>query len=184
MKNALDADPGTIAWALADVFQERIDFGAKLLAEQYGNRARLDRSRLFSGLDSYKRLLQTDIDVVLLCTPPAFRPEHLAAAVDASKHIYAEKPVAVDVPGVLSVLESARLAKLKNLVILDGFCWRYDKANEEAHRKLSSGQLGRVLSFDGLYYTTPPKSPLTLDSRPSSDTDVAWRYATGPHGTG
>lgn len=71
MKNALDADPGTIAWALADVFQERIDFGAKLLAEQYGNRARLDRSRLFSGLDSYKRLLQTDIDVVLLCTPPA-----------------------------------------------------------------------------------------------------------------
>lgn len=90
MKNALDADPGTIAWALADVFQERIDFGAKLLAEQYGNRAQLDRSRLFSGLDSYKRLLQTDIDVVLLCTPPAFRPEHLAAAVDASKHIYAE----------------------------------------------------------------------------------------------
>lgn len=145
-----------------------------MLAEQYGNRARLDRSRLFSGLDSYKKLLQTDIDVVLLCTPPAFRPEHLAAAIDASKHIYAEKPVAVDVPGVLSVLESARLAKLKNLVILDGFCWRYDKANEEAHRKLSSGQLGRVLSFDGLYYTTPPKSPLALDSRPSSDTDVAW----------
>ena len=96
MKNALDADPGTIAWALADVFQERIDFGAKLLAEQYGNRARLDRSRLFSGLDSYKRLLQTDIDVVLLCTPPAFRPEHLAVAIDASKHIYAEKPVEVE----------------------------------------------------------------------------------------
>ena len=70
----------------------------------------------------------------------------------------------MDVPGVLSVLESARLAKLKNLVILDGFCWRYDKANEEAHRKLSSGLLGRVLSFDGLYYTTPPKSPLALDS--------------------
>ena len=63
---------------------------------------------------------------MLLCTPPAFRPEHLAAAIDADKHIYAEKPVAVDVPGVLSVLESARLAKLKNLVILDGFCWRYD----------------------------------------------------------
>ena len=61
--------------------------------------------------------------------------------------------MAVDVPGVLSVLESARLAKLKNLVILAGFCWRYDTANEEAHRKLSSGELGRVLSFDGLYYT-------------------------------
>lgn len=174
MKNALDADPGTVVWALADVFQERIDFGSNLLTEQYGSRVQLDKSRLFDGLDGYKKLLQTDIDVVLLCTPPAFRPEHVAAAIDAGKHIYAEKPVAVDVPGVLSVLESARLAKLKNLVILDGFCWRYDKANEEAHRKLSSGELGRVLSFDGLYYTTPPKSPLALDSRPSSDTDVAW----------
>ena len=104
MKNALDADPGTMVWALADVFQERIDFGAKLLVEQYGNRAQLDRSRLFSGLDSYKRLLQTDIDVVLLCTPPAFRPEHLAAAIDASKHIYAEKKVAVEIHGMLSKL--------------------------------------------------------------------------------
>lgn len=99
MKNALDADPGTVVWALADVFQERIDFGAKLLAEQYGSRVRLDKSRLFNGLDGYKKLLQTDIDVVLLCTPPAFRPGHLAAAIDANKHIYAEKPVAVDAPG-------------------------------------------------------------------------------------
>ena len=106
MKNALDADPGTVVWALADVFQERLDFGANLLAEQYGGRVRLDKSRLFSGLDGYKKLLQTDIDVALLCTPPAFRPEHLAAAIDADKHIYAEKPVAVDVPGVLSVLRT------------------------------------------------------------------------------
>lgn len=173
---------GTVVWALADVFEERTVFGARLLTEQYGPRMQADKSRMFHGLDGYRKLLQTDIDVVLLCTPPAFRPEHLAAAIDANKHIYAEKPVAVDVPGVLSVLESARLAKLKNLVILDGFCWRYDKANEEAHRKLASGELGRVLSFDGLYYTTPPKSPLALDSRPATDTDVAWPSATGPPG--
>ena len=80
MKNALDADPGTVVWALADVFRERIDFGSNLLTEQYGSRVQLDKSRLFDGLDGYKKLLQTDIDVVLLCTPPAFRPEHLAAA--------------------------------------------------------------------------------------------------------
>lgn len=174
MKNALDADPGTIAWALADVFEERIDCGVKVLTEEYGGRVQVDKSRMFEGLEGYRQLLQTDVDVVLLCTPPAFRPEQLAAAIAADKHIYAEKPMAVDVPGVLSVLESARVAKLKNLVILDGFCWRYDKANEEAHSKLASGELGRVLSFDGLYYTTPPKSPLALDSRPASDTDVAW----------
>ena len=105
-------------------------------------------------------------------------------AIDASKHIYAEKPVAVDVPGVLSVLESARLAKLKNLVILDGFCWRYDKANEEAHRKLSSGQLGRVLSFDG--YIIPLLPSLRWPWIPDLPPIRTWhgRYATGPHGTG
>ena len=69
MKNALDADPGTVVWALADVFRERIDFGSNLLTEQYGSRVQLDKSRLFDGLDGYKKLLQTDIDVVLLCTP-------------------------------------------------------------------------------------------------------------------
>mgnify|MGYP000448973349 CR=1 FL=1 len=105
MKNALDADPGTMVWALADVFQERIDFGAKLLAEQYGNRAQLDRSRLFSGLDSYKRLLQTDIDVVLLCTPPAFRPEHLAAAIDATGSANASVGYGIAYPfGVVGVV--------------------------------------------------------------------------------
>ena len=66
MKNALDADPGTVVWALADVFRERIDFGSNLLTEQYGSRVQLDKSRLFDGLDGYKKLLQTDIDVVLL----------------------------------------------------------------------------------------------------------------------
>ncbi len=174
MKNALEATPNTQVWALADVFPERTEFGIRVLTEEFGDRVKVDKSRCFHGLEGYKKLLETDIDVVLLCTPPAFRPEHLAAAIDANKHIYAEKPVAVDVPGVMSVLESARLANLKNIIILDGFCWRYDKANVEAHQKLSAGELGKVLSFNGLYYTTPPKSPLALDSRPATDTDVSW----------
>lgn len=174
IQNALDADPNTIVWALADVFEERTKIGNELLTKQYSGRVQLDKSRIFHGLDCYKKILETDIDIVLLCTPPAFRPEQLAAAIAANKHIYAEKPIAVDVPGVMSVLESAQLAKKKNLVILDGFCWRYDEANQEAHRKISSGEQGRVLAFEGLYYTSPPKSPLALDSRPASDTDVVW----------
>ena len=174
MKNALDADSSTIVWALADAFQERVDFGSQLLDKQYGGRMQASAERRFVGLDSYLKLMETDIDVVLLCSPPAFRPDHIASAVAAGKHIFAEKPLAVDIPGALSVLESAKLASTKELVILDGFCWRYDKANIEARKQLQSGRIGNVLNFDGIYATTPPKSPLSLDSRPPGESDVSW----------
>lgn len=174
VKNALDADPDVVVWALGDVFQERIDASAKLLTEQYGGRMQANKSRCFVGLDSYRKVINSDIDVILLCTPPAFRPEHLLASIVADKHIYAEKPVAVDVPGVLAVMEAARLAAAKNIVILDGFCWRYDDANKAAHEKLAHGELGEIRSFDGYYYSLPPKSPLAADSRNPGESDVAW----------
>ena len=174
VRNALDADPNVVVWALADAFQERLDFGAKLLKEQYGGRMQAETARQFVGLDAYRNLLEEPVDVVLLCTPPAFRPQHVAASIAAGKHLYVEKPVAVDVPGALSVLDSARMAKAQELVILDGFCWRYDQANKAAREWLREGQLGKVIAFDGLYYATPPKSPLALDSRPPHESDVSW----------
>lgn len=174
IKNSLDADPDVVVWSLADVFQERIDFSTNLLKEQYGGRMQAEKSRCFVGLDAYRKLLNSGVDVVLLCTPPAFRPEHLLAAVASNKHVFAEKPLAVDIPGVLTVMEAARLGATKNLVLLDGFCWRYDDANIEAHKKLEAGELGVVRSFDGIYASSPPKSPLALDSRPSGESDVSW----------
>jgi predicted dehydrogenase len=174
IRNALDADPQTVVWALADAFQERIDAGTKLISEQYGDRMQATPDRRFVGLDAFRHLLATDIDVVLLCTPPAFRPQHVVAALAAGKHMYVEKPVAVDVPGALLVLEAARQAASRPLVIADGFCWRYDRANREARQRLEQGTLGKVLAFDGVYYTTPPKSPLALDARPLHESDVSW----------
>ncbi|MEG0025485.1 MAG: Gfo/Idh/MocA family oxidoreductase [Akkermansia sp.] len=174
IRNALEADSSVIVWALADAFKERIDFGSSLLQQQFSGRMQADASRCFVGLDAYQKLLATDIDVVLLCTPPAFRPEHIATAITANKHIFAEKPLAVDIPGIMSVLESARIAANKELVIMDGFCWRHDKAMLAAHAIMAKGSLGKVLNFDGIYATTPPKSPLALDSRPPDQSDVSW----------
>lgn len=174
MKDALDACPEAVAWAMGDVFDERVMFGCNLIKEQFGDRMQATDGRKFTGLDAYKGVIGTGIDVVLLCSPPAFRPNHFAAAVEANKHIYAEKPIAVDVPGVMSVLETAKLAATKPLVILDGLCWHYDQANVEAHEVLHTNKLGKILSFDGIYYTTPPKSPLALNSRPAHESDVVW----------
>lgn len=173
-KDALDADPNIVIWALADAFEERIVAGQSVLSKEFGERIQTPSERQFVGLDAYKQLLATDVDVVIFATPPAFRPEMVAAGVEANKHMYVEKPMAVDVPGIMSIRESARLAAAKELVILDGFCWRYDNGNIAAHKALQEGELGKVLSFDALYATTPPKSPLAADSRPANESDVQW----------
>lgn len=173
--DALEGDPGVVIWGLADVFSEQITHGIELLTKQYGEaRVQVPADRRFDGLDGYKKLLQSDIDLVILATPPVFRPEHIRASVEAGKHLFAEKPLAVDVPGVLSVLESARIAKEKNLMAFDGFCWRFDNGCRASMAELSKGTFGKPLSFNGLYYATPPKTPMTDASRPADMTDVQW----------
>ena len=77
--------------------------------------------RKFVGLDAYQKVIDSGVDVVILTTTPAFRPQHIKAAIDAGKHVFAEKPMAVDGPGLRSVLESAKKAKEKNLALVDGF---------------------------------------------------------------
>ena len=77
------------------------------------------------GLDAYQKVIDSGVDVVLLATPPGFRPTHLRACIEAGKHVFCEKPIAVDAPGVRDVLETAKMAKQKNLSLVAGFCWRY-----------------------------------------------------------
>jgi predicted dehydrogenase len=99
-------------------------------------------------------VIGSGVDVVLLTTPPAFRPQHLRAAVEAGKHVFCEKPVAVDAPGVRSVLESARLAKEKGLALMSGFCWRYQDQMREAFARLAAGGVGEIRSIQTTYNTT------------------------------
>ncbi len=80
--------------------------------------------------------------MVLLCTPPQFRPLHLKAAVEAGKHVFGEKPVAVDAPGVRSVLASCAEAKKKNLSVVSGLCLRYDAGFREAVKRIHAGDIG------------------------------------------
>ncbi len=85
--------------------------------------------------------------MVLLCTPPHFRPIHLRAAVEAGKHVFAEKPVAVDAPGVRSVLESCKLAASKGLSVVSGLCLRYGNDFRETVRRIHDGAIGEVLTL-------------------------------------
>jgi predicted dehydrogenase len=98
-------------------------------------------------------VIDSGVDVVLLTTPPGFRPLHLKAAVEAGKHIFCEKPMAVDAPGVRSVLDTVRVAKKKNLAVVAGFCYRYEKAKREVMKRVHDGQIGDIITLQCTYNT-------------------------------
>jgi predicted dehydrogenase len=145
---ALKADSGARLWAMADAFQDRLDQSLQTLQKQEEIAAKLDvaKERQFVGFDAYKDVIAC-CDVVLLTTPPQFRPLHLAAAVAAGKHIFAEKPVAVDAPGVRRVLEICEEAKKKSIAVVSGLCLRYDWRFQAVIKQIHDGKIGTPMAL-------------------------------------
>jgi predicted dehydrogenase len=153
-EQALYADPNVKLVAMGDAFEDRLNTSLDFL--QKGGRSKdaaiaakvdVKDDRRFVGFDAYKQVIDSGVDVVLLCTPPHFRPIHLRYAVDKGKHVFAEKPVAVDAPGVRSVLATCEAAKKKNLSIVSGLCLRYDPGFQEAIRRIHDGAIGDVVTL-------------------------------------
>lgn len=161
---ALHADPGTVLVAMGDVFDDRLQSSLKGITEEMGDQAaqrvQVPKERQFVGFDSYKKVIDSGVDVVLLCGYPRFRPEQLEYAVNAGKHVFLEKPVAVDPPGIRSVLASAKKAKEKNLGCLVGFCWRYHPGMRAGFEQVLGGGIGDVITVYTNYHTS------TLSKRP------------------
>ena len=145
-RNAIHADENCQLFALADVFEDRLQERRQQLTKG-GARLKVADEMCFTGFDAYKKLLATDVDVVLLATPPHFRPEHFRACVEADKHTFVEKPIAVDAPGVRSVIESAKLAREKNLSVVSGFMWRHDHGMVETHKRIKDGAIGDIVAI-------------------------------------
>lgn len=152
-QDAMSADPYARLVALADAFPDQLTRAREGLSKQLGDRYSVDDDHAFSGLDAYKKLIQSGVDVVLLCSPPFFRPTHLKAAIEAGKHVFCEKPVAVDAPGVRSVLQTAELARQKNLSIVSGLCWRYETGVRETISRIQDGAIGDILAIQENYLT-------------------------------
>jgi predicted dehydrogenase len=98
-------------------------------------------------------VIDSDIDVVILATPPHFRPAHLKYAVEKAKHAFVEKPVGVDVPGVHSVMASCELARQKGLTIVSGLCWRYAPHVKETIARIQDGAIGEIVAIESSYNT-------------------------------
>ncbi|MCS6866599.1 MAG: Gfo/Idh/MocA family oxidoreductase [Gemmataceae bacterium] len=153
-REALRADPKVKLVAMCDAFMDRLEDSLKNILSVKDVAAKVDVTpeRKFDGFDGYQKLLE-HVDVVLLCTPPGFRPLHLKAAIEAGKHVFCEKPVAVDVAGAKSVIETARLAKQKNLSICSGYCWRYYHPLRETVKCIHDNAIGDIAAMHITYLT-------------------------------
>lgn len=142
--NCFNSSKGIEIWALGDLFEDRLTGSANYIKEQTKDGYKVTDDRKFVGWDAYKKVVASGCDMVILATPPGFRPIHLAAAVDAGKHVFMEKPVATDAPGVRSVFESSDKAKAKGLGIVAGTQRRHGLDYNATIQRIHDGQIGEV----------------------------------------
>jgi predicted dehydrogenase len=161
---ALRGDPSVRLVAMGDAFEDRLQSSLETLSKQDEIADKIDvtKARRYVGFDAYKGVIENS-DVVLLATPPHFRPIHLQAAVDAGKHVFAEKPVAVDAPGVRKVLAACEQARKKGLSIVSGLALRYSYPHRETVRRIHNGDIGEVRVLQANDYRGPiwvkPRKP-------------------------
>jgi len=179
----LAAGPNLTISALADVFVDRVD----PLREQLKNEKGIDipKDHCFVGFEAYERLLETDVDVVLLATPPHFRPEHFRAAVRARKHVFMEKPVAVDPVGARSVITSAKKAAVGQLCVVTGTQRRHQADYRATYERVRAGAIGEIVSANcywnqgQLWYRD--RSPEWTDMEFMVRDWVNWCWLSGDH---
>lgn len=150
--NACRADEGIVLWAMGDMFQDQLDSHVKDITTEVGAQIDCPKERQFVGWDAYKGVIE-NVDVVLLATPPHFRPMHLEAVIKAGKHCFCEKPVGVDPVGVKKVMEVAKLAAEKKLSLVSGLCYRYDEAKRAIIEKIHDGAIGDIRVLQHNYLT-------------------------------
>lgn len=140
--------------AIADYFPAQVEF--------VGNEQKVPENKRFTTLSGYKRLLEQDLDAVVIETPPYFHPEQAAAAVDAGRHVYVAKPIAVDVPGCLTIGESAKKAAEKKRVFLVDFQTRADPYYREAVKRVHAGDIGKLVCGEARYpWAHDPSKPVS-----------------------
>jgi myo-inositol 2-dehydrogenase/D-chiro-inositol 1-dehydrogenase len=154
---ALSSDKNVVLHSIGDAFEDRLQQGLGSLKNSHKEKVKVDPDHAFVGLDAYQKVIDSGVDVVILATPPGFRPQHLAAAIAAGKHVFCEKPMAVDGPGVRTVLAAAEQARQKNLCLASGFCWRSHYPKRETFARVLGGDLGQISSIYTTYNTGPVK---------------------------
>ena len=162
-ENAMEAGDDVKLVAMADLFEERLAPARARLKELSPHQVEVDDDHLFHGFDGYKKVMESDVDVVVIAPTSHFIPIHLQAAIAAGKHVFCEKPHGLDVPGVKLVTKTCEEARQKNLAIVSGLCWRYDHAVRETMKRVQDGAIGEIIAvqenYDGVPYGANERKP-------------------------
>lgn len=171
--NCISSSPGVKIVALGDLFQDRLDGCLKGLTDNNNikDSVSITSDRCFVGFDAYKKVIASGVDLVILASPPGFRPSHLRAAVEAGKHVFMEKPVAVDGPGFRSVIESGEMAAAKKLGIVAGTQRRHQSGYVETMKRIRDGAIGEIVSAQ-CYWN---QGGLWNQARKPEWTDMEWQ---------
>jgi len=145
--DCVNSSPNVVIKAMGDLFIDHLENSLKDLTEKLKKEnLSVSRDTCFFGFDAFKKVLACDVDLVILASPPHFRPEHLKAAVEAGKHIFMEKPVAVDPLGVHSIIDSSKLAEQKGLAIVAGTQRRHQDHYLEIMKRVHNNDIGEIVS--------------------------------------
>jgi hypothetical protein len=147
----LTADPNVKVVAVADAFEDRTKAAIGHLQNQFGPRCDVPPERAFAGLDAYQKAIAAGVDVVILATPPGFRPSHYQAAVEAGRHVFMEKPCCVDAPGFRTLMAANKLAEEKNLKVGVGLQRRHESSYLGGVQQIQDGRLGKFM-FSRVYW--------------------------------
>ena len=181
--NYIGAGPKLRIVALGDVFPDRVESAIKSIKDKTGQD--VPKDKCFVGFDAFKKVIDSGVDIVILATPPHFRPEHFAAAVAAGKHVFMEKPVAVDPTGIRSIIESAGQAKTKNLCVVTGTQRHHQRAYVEIWRRVQEGAIGDIVAARAYWNTGKlwhrDRDPKWSDMEWMIRDWVNWRWLSGDH---
>jgi predicted dehydrogenase len=145
--DATNASPDVVIAAMGDVFPDQLEWSKGRLKEKVAaDRVVVTPETTFTGFDAYEKVVATDVDVIILASPPFFRPAQLKAAIDAGKHVFTEKPVAVDPAGVRSVIATSELAASKGLGIVAGTQRRHQDHYLEIMKRVHGGDIGELVA--------------------------------------
>ena len=147
--NFLDAGPNLTITAIGDVFQDRIDNFRTELSEE--KQLELADDQCFVGFDAFQKVIDTDVDIIIMATPPYFRPQHFKAAIEARKHVFMEKPVAVDPVGVRSVMSTAKQADTFELCVITGTQRHHQRDYIEVYKNVMAGTMGDIVSANAYW---------------------------------
>ena len=168
VQNFLDAGPNLTVGALGDMFPDRIESCRTSLKEKYN--IDIPDDKCFTGFDNHQKVIDSGVDVVIICTPPAFRPAQFKAAVNAGKHVFMEKPLAVDPAGVRSIIADSRTAVSQGLCVVTGTQRRHQRCYIESYKQVQSGLIGEIVGGN-VYWN---QSQLWFRTKQAGWTDMEW----------